>query len=380
MVDGVINIPLRGRPLVETTSADTEGGERAALDHFVAGPENRLAEVAVRGVLHGDSPSYNPVVIYGPAGTGKSHLAWGIAEFRSRQLADQSATDRRVVCVSARTFARELANAFEVHSVEEFRQKYRECDLLVLEDVGQLAGKAAAQEELVHTIDELIANDAQLVVTSAEHPTQLVRISPALRSRLIGGLTAQLSPPSRAVRAIVLRRLARLRRIELHTAAAAMLTKEISGTVPRLIDALLEMEKPARLDGGVIDCDLAQAYLDNHAARRGPQIRQIAIQTARYFSLRLADLRGPSRQRNIVTARSVAMYLARTLNGANYQLIGQEFGGRDHTTVMHSYRKIKRMVKSDPAIQKAVEHLLERFAEGVQPPNTKGSALRRTSA
>jgi len=380
MVDGVINIPLRGRPLVETTSADTEGGGQAALDHFVAGPENRLAEVAVRGVLAGDQPRYNPVVLYGASGTGKSHLAWGMANFRSRQLADQSATDRHVVCASGRTFGRELANAFEVHSVEEFRQKYRECDLLVVEDIGQLAGKAAAQEELVHTIDELINNDAQVVVTSAEHPKQLVRISPALRSRLIGGLTAQLSPPSRAVRTIVLRRLARLRRIELHHAAAAMLTKEIGGTVPRLIEALLEMEQPARLDGGVIDCELARAYLDNHAARRGPQIRQIAIQTARYFSLRLADVRGPSRRRNVVTARSVAMYLARSLNGANYQEIGQEFGGRDHTTVMHSYRKIKQMLKSDPAIQKAVEHLCERFRVGVQPPSTTRSAAGGASA
>jgi len=370
MVDGLIHIPLPGRPLSNVPDGGRDDNP-LALDHFLAGPENRLVEVAVRGVLDGQTARYNPVVIYGARGTGKSHLAHGLADYwtrrhgRSRRLGGDGSNggSQRAVYATARTFYKELANAFEVHSVEEFREKYRGCELLVLEDVEQLEKKAAAQEELVHTLDDLLDAGARVIITASDHPTHLRMLSAALQSRLVGGLTAPLLPPGGEVRAVLLRRLARLRRIELRPTAAATLAKSITGTVPRLIEALLEMEGPARRDGGVIDAEVARAYLDTRATRRGPRIREIAAHTARYFSLKVGDLRGPSRQRNIVTARGVAMYLAREMSKANYQEIGREFGGRDHTTVIHGCRKIKGMVKTDPAIRKAVEQLQLKLEE-----------------
>ena len=219
MVDGVVDIPLPGRPL----ESDGEDGRRVASCHFLAGPENRLVEVAVRSVIDEtpqrqpdcpDSPPaascYNPLVLHGPSGTGKSHIARGLA-------AAWKARDRRqrVVLTTAVDFARELADAIESQAVEEFRTKYRTADLLVFEDLGQLAtrksGKLSAQEELVHTLDALLADGRWVVVTASAAPAELPGLLPALQSRLAAGLTIPLAPPGPAARLAVLRQLADLR-------------------------------------------------------------------------------------------------------------------------------------------------------------------------
>lgn len=324
---------------------------RFSMDCFLAGSENPLVEVAVRSVLNDRASRFNPLMLCGPSGTGKSHLACGLAHQWRR------VSRSRVVCVSAKEFARELADAFEVNSVVEFRMKYRECSLLALEDIEKLAGRSAAQVELIHTLDTLLKRGTQIVLTASEPPARLAQFQPTLASRLGAGLVVALAPPGLAVRIALLRQMATTRRIELSEPVAHIVAEGIRGTVPDLMVAFDDLDQAARLDGEVINAKTARDYLRRRSAEREPELSAIAVRTARYFSLRLGDLRGPSQRRAVVTARGVAMYLARSLTQNSLERIGHYFGDRDHTTVLHGCRKTGNLLKTDPAVHQAIERV-----------------------
>ena len=350
MVDGIADIPLPG----QTAESGRDASGALAHCHFLAGPENRLVEVAVRSVMEEPETCYNPLVLYGPSGTGKSHIAQGLAAaWKAGKRRD------RVVCATAVDFARELAEAIESQAVEEFRAKYRRANLLVLEDLGQLAtrksGKLSAQEEFVHTLDVLAADRRWVVVTASASPAELSELLPALQSRLAAGLTIPLALPGPAARRAILQQLAANKNVELPEPVARVLAEGLGGTAPELAGALMQL---AGLDGDPIDLDGAKQYLAARSRkRRQPSIHEIALATARHFSLRITELRSSVRRRALVSARGVAMYLARRFAGMSLQEIGGYFGGRDHSTVMHSFRKIEELSERDPTIHKAVERL-----------------------
>ncbi len=352
MVDGVIDIPLPGK--LSDSATDPRGP--VPTSHFLVGPENRLVEVAVRSVVEKEPNGYSPLVLYGPSGTGKSHLAFGLA-------AAWKARDRKakVVCTTAVDFARELAEAIETQDVDDFRSKYREASLLVIEDLGMLAtrrsGKLSAQEELIHTLDVLLAEGRGVIVTLATLPSEASGIVPALQSRLMAGLTVPLAPPGPAARLAVLRQLARVRNIRLSETVARVLADGVSGTVPELAGSLLQLGMPSEAGHGRIDLAAAKRFVAERSDARRPTLHEIALATAKHFSLKLTDLRSSVRRRVLVNARGVAVYLARTLTDESLQQIGSYFGGRDHTTVMHSCRKTEELIESDASIREAVEAL-----------------------
>jgi chromosomal replication initiator protein len=352
MVDGVVDIPIPGRMVEPGDPPDNA----AASCHFLAGPENRLVEVAVRSVIDAEASGYNPLVLYGSSGTGKSHLARGLADvWKARDRRD------RVVVTTAVDFARELADAIESQAVEEFRAKYRTCNLLVFEDLGRLvsrqSGKLNAQEELIHTLDALLSERRWVVVTAAAVPAELPGLLPGLQSRLAAGLTIAVAPPGAAARQAVLRQLATLKELDLPPQVVELLAEELSGTVPELTAALTQFAAPAEEDFQPLDLARAKRYLAQRNRRTKPSVHAIALATARHFSLKLSDLRSPVRRRSLVTARGVAIYLARYGAGESLQEIGRYFGGRDHTTIMHSCRKIEELAETDPTIGKALEQL-----------------------
>ncbi len=241
------------------------------------------------------------------------------------------------------------------------RARYRKAGLVVLEDVGSLGGKAVAQEELVHVLDALSATGSQMVVTALAPIGQLPGISVRLRGRLEAGLTVELSLPGAATRRVVLLRSAGLRGIALSEAAAKLLADGLNVSVPELHGALLQLEMPARLHGGSIDAQAVRSYLAHRNGASEPALRDIAVAAARFFALTLTELRSPSRRRAVVTARGVAILLARQLTPKSLEQIGRYFGGRDHTTVMHAFRKTEELVKTDPAIRQAVGQLRSRW-------------------
>jgi chromosomal replication initiator protein len=219
------------------------------------------------------------------------------------------------------------------------------------------SGKLSAQEEFIHTLDALLAEGRWVIVTASAAPAELPGILPALRSRLMAGLTIGLAPPGPKTRLAVLQQLAALKNIDLPESVAQALADGLAGAVPELAGALLQLMMRARLDNDQIDLPAVKRYLARQKRTRRPTLHEIALATARHFSLKLADLRSPVRRRALVTARGVAVYLARHLTGDSLDEIGSYFGGRDHTTVIHSCRKTEEMLQTDPAIRQAIDKL-----------------------
>jgi chromosomal replication initiator protein len=366
MVDSVVTIPLRGQPLPRDPRLEGDGP--GSIGQFFAGRENLLVEPAIEGVLCRRPSAYNPLLLYGPSGTGKSHLARGLAAaWRSRHCGG------RVVCTAMVDFARELAEAIEAQAVEDFRAHWRGAALAVFEDLGDLAGRDAAQEELIRTLDVLVQEGAQVVLTARSAAADLRHLSPPLRSRLVAGLSVPLSPPGPDARWAILHQWSRLRQLDLAEPILGLLVEGLSGTVPELIGAMVQLEVPARHAGRPIDADSVRRFLAKRQKALGPQTRDIAAASARYFSLRLSDLRGAARHRPVVIARDVAMFLARQLTKQSLQQIGEYFGGRDHTTVMHGCRKAEELLQADPAIRQAVDDLCRKLQPG---PAGNGCAKR----
>ncbi len=366
MADGVAEIPLSGRRL----DGGRKDGCATPACHFMAGPENRLVEIAVGAVLEERpeqetevvdtlsvrSATYSPLVLFGPSGVGKSHIAHGLAaawKARGRR--------QRVAVTTAIDFARELADAIESQAVDEFRTKYRTVHLLVFEDLGMLAtrksGKLNAQEELVRTLDALSAEERWVVATASAAPAELPDLLPSLRSRLMAGLAIPLAPPGPEARAAIVRQLAALKSVRLPDRVAEILAEGIGGTAPDLAGALSQLAGRSESDKAEIDLSAVRRFLAQRTRRRNPSVHEIALATARHFSLRLSDLKSPVRRRALVNARGVAVYLARHCAGASLQEIGRYFGGRDHTTVLHSCRKTEQLAESDATIHTAIEQL-----------------------
>ena len=322
----------------------------------ILGPENQPVLSAIHRLLCTGLPCGQPVFFYGPSGCGKTHLARALVK-----LWRQRENRRSAKYVYSVDFARELAEAIDTKTADEFRERYRRLSFLSVDDVHLLQGRTAAEEELARTLDVLVEAEAAVVMTAAVAPERLNGLVAHLQSRLVAGLAVPVALPGLEARREILRALATSRKMVLEDGVLEALAEGLRGGIPALSGALSRLEAAAQMDGQPITVEAVRRVLKARPGRPRPSIAEIATAAAKYFSLRVRDLRGPSRRQTIVTARDVAMYLARTVTRASLHQIGQYFAGRDHTTVAHACRKTERLLASDGFVRSAVDQLRERL-------------------
>jgi chromosomal replication initiator protein len=328
------------------------GLSSALIAGLVLGPENQMTHVALEAILGGGDHLFNPVVFHGPSGVGKSHLATGLVAAWKKRF-----RQRPAIYLPALDFARELADAFDAHAVDDFRERHGRAWLLVLDDLQLLAPRQAAQREVASLLDASLECGKRVVLTCSTAPEHLEGFLPSLLGRLVSGLCIQMVLPGVDTRRLLLDQFARQHEIPLDASVACLLARGLGTPAPGLCRALMELHVAANMVGEGITPQRAREYLAARAAPRRATLSQIARLTARHFSLKVADLRSASRRRAVVRARDVAMYLARTLTRSSLKEIGTYFDGRDHSTVSYGCWKTEKLLEADPAIHDAVRTL-----------------------
>ncbi|QDU92256.1 Chromosomal replication initiator protein DnaA [Lignipirellula cremea] len=322
-------------------------------EEFLAGEENALARAAAESFLNPSQPdhfSYNPWVLYGPTGVGKSLLAQGL-------LHQLQARDWSTLCIAGVDWAREYADAVETKSVGEMREKYQAYDYLLIEDLHEMAEKKPAQQELVLLIDALLDAGSRLWVTLLAPPTETRGFLPALASRLAEGLATPLRPPGPLVRKELLQRLATASKIKLSGPALATLVESTSGAPLELKQTLLAAAAAAHAAGETLSPAFLAQHLSAARAARRPSLRNITAKVSGRFQLKSSELKSATRRQAVVRARGVAMYIARQLTDKTLEEVGKHYGGRDHTTVLHACRRTEALLHEDPELQKLVEEI-----------------------
>lgn len=340
-----------------TTGSAWKNAAVPPLAEFIGGEENSLVPVALDTVFQ-EHPKYNPIIFFGPTGTGKSLLV----QLAAARWKREHKTSRTVATTGA-DFAREYAHAIETDSLSDLRQKYRRTGLLAIDDLHEIGEKTAAQNELVRTLDDLLVRHQRIVVTLPQSPSEIPNLLPSLASRLSAGLTVPLQPPGEAARRLIVRSLASSRSISLPdrlvelVASNAFADSLKPGTVPRLLQTLIRLEQFSFDGTSSINENQLRRWLQNSEEGDGPQLQSITKRVSKYFNLRAAELKGKTRQQRVVRARGVAMFLARQLTANSLENVGRHFGNRDHTTVLHACRKTESLIAADPSIRQAVEEL-----------------------
>ena len=362
MVDSVFAIPRRSSPGVSQAAHSFGSGiapcNRAAipLQQFVAGPENALADLAAASVTD-QWVRFNPLLLSGPAAVGKTHLLHCLVE--ASQIVYPNLLSQ---WLTGADFARTIANGIDVDSLDDVRDLHRTVDLFILDGLHELAAKPLAQQELVHTIDYLIEQDSQVIVSSRIALDEISSLLPTLVSRLSSGLHIPLVPPAAKTRGVILAELAQQNDVSIPSVVSHRLTGESSRkrSKPFMVNDLTAAIAELRCFSEKAD-DQATNAVDRIVSRtdksRQVTAKEINKRVAKYFSVTVRELTGNSRRKTVVRARALSVYLIRNFIGSSFQAIGQNLGGRDHTTVMHALQRANEWLDSDAGFARAASEV-----------------------
>ena len=329
--------------------------ERYTFDTFVIGASNRFAHAAALSVAEAPARSYNPLFVHGAAGLGKTHLLHAIGNYVL-----QNFPGRKVRYVSTETFMNDFVEAIRSNSTSAFKRRYRECDVLLVDDIQFMEKKEGLQEEFFHTFNSLYAASSQIVITSDRPPKSIATLEDRLRSRFLSGLITDVQPPELETRIAILRSKAEIEGVDIAPGILEFIATHVQANIRELEGALIRVCAFASLNKSPLTLDLAQQVLSDVITTQDRRItpQLILESTAEFFGFTVDELRGPNRRRPLVTARQVGMYVFRELTDFSYPAIGREFGGRDHTTVMHAQEKISKLMKERRQIYDQVTELL----------------------
>ena len=337
----------------------TQLNPRYIFETFVIGASNRFAHAAAVAVAEAPAKAYNPLFIYGESGLGKTHLLHAIGAY-----AKELYKGLRVRYVSSEEFTNDFINSIRDDKSSVFQRRYRDLDILLVDDIQFLENKERTQEEFFHTFNTLYNANKQIVISSDRPPKQLTTLEDRLRSRFEWGLITDIQPPELETRIAILRKKAAQDKLSAPDDVLEFIASKISTNIRELEGALIRVTAFASLNRQPVDMSLAEIVLKDLIPDEGaPDItaNTIMAQTASYFSLTIDDLCGTSRSRVLVNARQIAMYLCRELTDLSLPKIGQTFGGRDHTTVMHADRKVRQLMAERRSIFNQVTELTNRI-------------------
>jgi chromosomal replication initiator protein len=340
-------------------SEPTRLNPRYLFETFVIGSSNRFAHAAAVAVAEAPAKAYNPLFIYGDSGLGKTHLLHAIGHYGMSLYAGV-----RVRYVSSVEFTNDFINSIRDGRAEGFRRRYRDVDILLVDDIQFLENKEQTQEEFFHTFNTLHNANKQIVISSDRPPQQLVTLEDRLRNRFHWGLITDVQPPELETRIAILRKKAAQERLAAPPEVLEFIASKISTTIRELEGALIRVTAFASLNRQGVDLALAEIVLkDLIPDSSQPEITSATImaQTSAYFGQSMEELCGTSRSRVLVNARQIAMYLCRELTDLSLPKIGQQFGGRDHTTVMHADKKIRQLMAERRSVYNQVTELTNRI-------------------
>lgn len=326
------------------------------FDTFVAGTSNQFAHAAAMAVSNNPATTYNPLFIYGGVGLGKTHLINAIGnEIYKRD------SNSKICYYSSEKFTNELINSLRHAKMNEFRNKFRSIDILLIDDIQFIAGKKSTQEEFFHTFNALYESHKQIIVTSDKFPKEIPDLEERLRSRFEWGLIADIQAPDTETKQAILEMKADQNNIEISEEVIYFLANSISNNVRELEGYLIRIGAYSSLTSTPITIQMAKKILKDILIENSKEItiEKIQKKVADHFQIKTSELKSAKRLKNIVFPRQVAMYISRNLTSLSYPEIGTKFGGKDHSTIIHAIKKIEKMMKDDLYVKNMIEKLIE---------------------
>lgn len=326
------------------------------FENHIEGKSNQIARAATRQVSENPGTAYNPLFIYGGVGLGKTHLMHAAGN-----LIKKDRSDARVAYVHSERFVSDMVKSISSNTMDNFKQYYRSLDALLIDDIQFFAGKNQSQEEFFHTFNTLLETGSQIILTSDKFPKEIINLQERLISRFESGLTVRIDPPELETRVAILKNKARKSQIDLSDEVAFLVAKKIRSNVRELEGALHRLVASSRFTRREIDIELAKDTLQDLTLfqERKISIENIQKTVADFYSIRVSDFKSKRRTRQIARPRQIAMSLAKELTSLSLPVIGEAFGGRDHTTVIHACKKVFELTKTDSRINEEYNTLLK---------------------
>jgi chromosomal replication initiator protein len=353
--------PVAAEPLVEIPPAGpgpVTGGliPRYTFDTFIVGPSNQFAHAACRAVAEAPSRSYNPLFIYGGVGLGKTHLMHAIGQYVL-----QHDPALKLTYISSERFMNEMINALRYDRILDFRERYRSVDVLLVDDIQFVSGKEGTQTEFFHTFNALYDAQKQIVLSSDRPPHEITQLEERLRSRFEWGLIADIQPPDIETRVAILKRKSEAEAVPLPDNVAMYIAGRIKSNIRELEGSLIRLIAYASLTGRELTLELTQEVLKNVIDQDAKAVTIDSIQkfVSDHYQLKIADLKSRNNSKSVAMPRQVAMYLCKSLTSASLPEIGRSFGGKHHSTVIHSIKKVEELRKKDENFNSLISTFLE---------------------
>ncbi len=342
------------KPITNNYSADINLNRKYTFDEFVAGSSNQFAYAAAMAVANNPATTYNPLFIYGAVGLGKTHLANAIGNAILKK-----SPQMRICYYTSEKFMNELINSLRYNRMDEFRNKFRSMDVILIDDIQFIAGKERTQEEFFHTFNALYESHKQIIVTSDKFPKEIPGLEERLRSRFEWGLIADIQPPDVETKLAILKMKAEQNSINIPEDVALFLANSICNNVRELEGYLIRIGAYASLTAIPVSLEMARDVLKDILVERNRElsVEEIIKRVGSHFNIKISEMKSAKRHKAVVLPRQIAMYLSRQLTPSSYPEIGDLFGGKDHSTIIHAIRKIEKLMIEDIQIRSTIETL-----------------------